>query len=595
MPTKKNEKLSEEQEKKINDRLKDIFKDTLKTYYETDPKSDKDNAFYGEKYKDPAKRKKPCNYSLYRFAGISVSVFALAATGRYTLEDLMDNDKLRDEKAKMYEKVAECMYNETPENQAWIAKQIYEGQKATNRLMTEAAKTIDFSDPNIMQNKTFCRMLHMGFLQFDAWQEMAHCKNEILELAKADHPEMKKWEDYKNWWTKNQNVMEEMHTIVSKQRELAKNVLINKNGRSISDLALLVTFAGYKKFLFTRLAKAQKDAVEGGLSFEKWISEEDKMKSAFLNTGIIQKEYEGRLNYIEDEPETCNLLIKSIVNGEFTKDLDIDLDLQTFQIKIEGMPSEEKVRELTGTQKKQKVNEVKEQKNEKANTIANEPEDNMINGPKAGEKIKQGNNAIEKHYSQDYAKNEADILVSAIKRVDFNLAGKGSQQFKDMKDALIRLQDCAYCRGGREKFEPEQFYLCQKEAIRMVNSYLNYKQDQFKDITRRDSAKRQKHEQPRIYVAIQILEHLSNESEIVGKGLNLSPHQRELKDSLKEIKETIDELKDNMLSHQTKTKIEQGQLETINPQAEALANAGKNKQSKKSSSTVKKTVTLQRL
>ena len=103
--------------------------------------------------KDPAKRKKTCNYSLYRFAGISVSVFALAATGRYTLEDLMDNDKLRDEKAKMYEKVAECMYNETPENQAWIAKQIYEGQKATNRLMTEAAKNIDFSDPNIMQNK----------------------------------------------------------------------------------------------------------------------------------------------------------------------------------------------------------------------------------------------------------------------------------------------------------------------------------------------------------------------------------------------------------------------------------------------------------
>ncbi|MBR4183179.1 MAG: hypothetical protein IKQ56_05075 [Lachnospiraceae bacterium] len=73
------------------------------------------------------------------------------------------------------------------------------------------------------------------------------------------------------------------------------------------------------------------------------------------------------------------------------------------------------------------------------------------------------------------------------------------------------------------------------------------------------------------------------------------PTKKELKDSLKEIKETIDELKDNMLSHQTKAKIEKGQLETINPQAEALANAGKNKQSKKGSSTVKKTDTLRRL
>lgn len=61
-------------------------------------------------------------------------------------------------------------------------------------IMNEQAKLVDFSNPDIMQDKHFNMMLHMTSHQHDAWQEMKKCKEEILALAKKDHPEMKKWD-----------------------------------------------------------------------------------------------------------------------------------------------------------------------------------------------------------------------------------------------------------------------------------------------------------------------------------------------------------------------------------------------------------------
>ena len=51
-------------------------------------------------------------------------------------------------------------------------------------IMNEQAKLVDFSNPDIMQDKHFNMMLHMTSHQHDAWQEMKKCKEEILALAK---------------------------------------------------------------------------------------------------------------------------------------------------------------------------------------------------------------------------------------------------------------------------------------------------------------------------------------------------------------------------------------------------------------------------
>ncbi|MCR5339031.1 MAG: hypothetical protein K6E75_10770 [Lachnospiraceae bacterium] len=119
----------------------------------------------------------------------------MLGTGKYTFEEIMDPAKCRKEKAEMFEKVANAMTHITPENQKWIAEQIYKAQAATEKMMQEQAQKIDFSNPDIMQDKQFVMMLHVASHQHDAWQEMSHCQKEILELAKKDHPEMNKWED----------------------------------------------------------------------------------------------------------------------------------------------------------------------------------------------------------------------------------------------------------------------------------------------------------------------------------------------------------------------------------------------------------------
>ncbi len=70
-----------------------------------------------------------------RSAGVSIALFAMAATGQYTLDELMDNSKLREEKAAMFDTVVTHMKNVAPGNEhnKWLAEQIYKGSRADHR------------------------------------------------------------------------------------------------------------------------------------------------------------------------------------------------------------------------------------------------------------------------------------------------------------------------------------------------------------------------------------------------------------------------------------------------------------------------------
>ena len=116
-----------------------------------------------------------------------------------------------------------------------------------------------------------------------------------------------------------------------------------------------------------------------------------------------------------------------------------------------------------------------------------------------------------KKFTIDDANKEGEEFYNGIKSVDFNLLGKGSPQFRAMKDSLKALSSRAkidyHLNDG--KLNLGAYCMAQEDAIKKMEDYLAYKEDQFdKDPDRKEDPARQKREQPRIQKTIQILSKL---------------------------------------------------------------------------------------
>ena len=110
-----------------------------------------------------------------------------------------------------------------------------------------------------------------------------------------------------------------------------------------------------------------------------------------------------------------------------------------------------------------------------------------------------------KELSQDYAKAESEKLFNRVKKVDFNMLGKGSPEFKAMKQSLKDLKDYA----NSSDFDPAVYYDKQRDALKATEGYLNKKQNDFlQGISDKNDPSKQKREQPRIHAATEIFSEL---------------------------------------------------------------------------------------
>ena len=312
-----------------------------KTYNETDPWRDDNNPFYGTKYINESSRRYKTSYSAGRAAGISVTIFAMAASGKYSFEDIMDSNKLHEEKQKVFDEVIKKMNNMTPENQQWIAKQIYEGQKATENMINEQAKLVDFSKPDVLQDRRLCQMLHMAFHQFDCWQEMKHCSDEIVALANKDHPEITTYTQYKDWWTARDTALTTLNEAISKQRKNAYNLLTDKNGLQTNAAQTACSTEAIKKTL-SDLAAAQKAG--GDKPFMEWITQEQKFENIVISSGIGQKPYMDKFEFLDESPGMAKAIAPMLVNGSLLKDATLKLDMVNGRATLVGAPTEEEIR-----------------------------------------------------------------------------------------------------------------------------------------------------------------------------------------------------------------------------------------------------------
>ncbi len=140
------------------------------------------NTVFGEKYKDQTKRIGKLNFTSDRSAVTSIGIYALATQG-YSMDDLLDPEKLKTEKQNICDEIFTHMQSGTAEDNMQIATYLHDGQKYMDDWINKQMKKIDLSDPNCLKTPEFTK-LRLGMITgFDCSQERDRCSEEIGQLA----------------------------------------------------------------------------------------------------------------------------------------------------------------------------------------------------------------------------------------------------------------------------------------------------------------------------------------------------------------------------------------------------------------------------
>ena len=306
--------------------------------------------FWGEKYKDPESRKisTPHSYSLGRAGAVGIAIFALINEGKYSFEDIMDPDRLHAEKQEMFDKVAKCMIRGGKEDQEWIAKTIYEGEKNSLSMMNEAAKKTDFSGKDILQNKNLCMMLLLEDARFECWQEMSHCADEIVALAGKEHPEIKNYKDYKDYYTSHDSLLS---GVKKELMEIGDNVVSGTMGITPPESAFAQAMTGGLKVQskLNLLAESLKKNPTKEIWEHGSMEDHQKMSSISYLDADIQDKTEA----LKLKDEEIQELLPGFLDGSIVKNMSFEFDLATMTGKVNGFPKREELESLKPQPKEQ--------------------------------------------------------------------------------------------------------------------------------------------------------------------------------------------------------------------------------------------------
>ena len=316
-----------------------LFGGIRKVYNETliygNPDAEK--VFYGDKYKEN-KSSQHRSYSLVSSEGLSVAVFALAATGEYTLDDIMDPDKFKAEKAEMFDKVVTAMKSQTPENRKWIAETLYNGRKGAYKLLNDTAKSIDFLKPEIYKDEKFCKLNQFYALVQDAEQEMERCKDDLLPVIKEHEPDVQSWKDVKGIWSPLAVYRDAMKNYGESTVKLAtERTGLAEHAANATSNYLMMNEA------LKELENLKKTHPDDPITAPDLAS---RQKLLTLGSGVAKDSIKRNYRFMDNDPKFAKNLAQEMVVGGFLKGVSLIPDNNAIDIKVDAVnfPTEEKLK-----------------------------------------------------------------------------------------------------------------------------------------------------------------------------------------------------------------------------------------------------------
>ena len=303
------------------------------------------NPFYGEKYKDKASRDTG-DYRHARGAGVSVSIFALAATGKYSFEEIMDPTKLVAEKHAMFDRVFNALKSEPndPESKKWIAEQIYNGRIATNRMINEEGRKIDYKQEHILEDRRFDMLLHMGRAQHGCWVESENCDAEVFELASKDNKSLTDWLSYREMWTQETVPFADCLDAFRIMHRNVKDLETENYGFASSPLAGVLSCRMAVDSLLKEFD--QNLSFGNGAEMSKWVSDASMQEFRELYRSMGQDILKAEIRFLENDPKTVNDLLNAALDGKLTTKASYNRG------HITGLPGEDEMRQIAEAEAK---------------------------------------------------------------------------------------------------------------------------------------------------------------------------------------------------------------------------------------------------
>ncbi|MCR4687133.1 MAG: hypothetical protein K5659_06145 [Lachnospiraceae bacterium] len=293
--------------------------DMLKEIYRYEPITVRNRDIFLGKHTPAEVEQAGSAFSLGRSAGYSISVFVMLNMG-YNPEDILDNQKLHNEKAKVFDEVFTRCTRFNEDDKKWIAKQIYDGFKKADAFQDEAVKKIDFTKNPIHKDKYFAMMNGMSSAIFDVFQEMRRVKDEIYPMYLEDKTIPNKTaEDFYDYRRERFGIMNYFNSELFQMTAPHVQLKLDPN-IDVNDRTNLVNNAIKCKFFVDCLKEAQK----GDISYTEYSAMNYKDYEDFRSKA---GEYLGDYNQMfASKPKEFQAIADSFLDLSFFKNVKIDLN-----------------------------------------------------------------------------------------------------------------------------------------------------------------------------------------------------------------------------------------------------------------------------
>ena len=313
---KENRIMEEEKQKRKAEKLAVIenWKKNIFPKYEISNSNENGAVYYTKRNeKDLSPEDIHSNFSVNRTAPLSVAVLGMMAEKdkdkkpKYSIDDIMDATKLKDEKKAMYQKVLRAMQKGDKGDPAWLGEIMHNGFEMALTHIDTLLKRVDFKNPDFVYDENFTKAMEIGSRLHDAWQEMSREPKQIekiLELANEGQKRFENINDYLFQRETQSAVISGMSTAV---QNIAKHVL-NK-GDSLDDVGIQVTVLNSFALNGMKKMMVEKAGQKKGVAFKDWFEDRDSMTARDLiisgrhmvDTSDFEKAgFEDHLNEILD-------------------------------------------------------------------------------------------------------------------------------------------------------------------------------------------------------------------------------------------------------------------------------------------------------
>ncbi|GEM_PF-3547426 len=446
---------------------KELFGESMKVFNETNP-FDKGNfdLFIGEKYQDPnvrMRRAHDMSFSVDRSAVMSISILALINEGM-DFETVSDPKKGLDRKQAMFDKFSQLIAKGGEDAQNQIAQTLYTGYKNLTKMINDAAVTIDFSQPDLLQNKQYCQLLHLHAVQHDAWQELKHVQNKVVDLAKAENPQIDTYHKLTDHFKDMQSPLLGVRSELMNYREGCKFLACNRElGSSVSQVSRAVCNYVYTKKTEEMIAQAQARNANTGKPFLQWFTEKEMMFDAYKSPIDPPLTEKFEKNKLLKSIELGHSLAKIVSSGEFTKNIRIEGDVAE-DPKVTGLPSSADVQTML------------------VNSAKGDELDYVLNGIYIAETRFEPHTQMERNAVKymNESENKFEGLVRACADADAAVH-RSSGEFKNATKALRDLDTAMKALNEEEDLEKrsemlEKITALKETAEEKIQKYLDRKQ-----------------------------------------------------------------------------------------------------------------------